>query len=134
MCRTTECLADLAIIFDITPTGARPKMAEVQAGTAEFDYMLATLVFDLVKKQALAHKVLRKYVLHADPALTRRILADVDAYEPLGQDYKQLAEATEARMLAALSEVVDDHIDLARVVTRWDDEAAGGAATAETGA
>jgi hypothetical protein len=130
VCDTKQCFASLAVVYDITPTGARPKLAEVEAGTPEFDYMLATLVFDLVKKQALAHKVLRKFVLHADPEITRRVLADHDAYEPMGQDYKRLAEATEERMLAAIDEVLEDHVDLARVVVRWADETTdGGAAT-----
>jgi hypothetical protein len=113
---------DLAMGFDIIPTFFRPKLARVEAGTAEFDYMLATILFDLVKKNALIHKALRKYILHADPDLTRRVLADVRSLEPLEQDYQALAQATESLMLQAIEEVADDHILLGDIVDRWDQE------------
>ncbi|MEQ8330008.1 MAG: hypothetical protein RH859_06015 [Longimicrobiales bacterium] len=119
----SQALGNLAMIFDIIPTRNRPKLSEVQAGTPEFDYMLASIVFDMAKKNALAHMALRRFILHADPELTRRILHDMDALEALGQDYGALAEATEASMLEAVGESYEDHLRLGRMVVRWADGA-----------
>ena len=121
---TNRALGDLAMIFDIIPTVHRPKMAPdgpVDPGTPEFDLMLATIVFDLAKKQALAHKALRSYLLHADPELTERIIRDVRELEPYDQDYATLARLTEAKMLEAVEEVAEDHIELAMILARWAD-------------
>ena len=114
-----KALGNLAMLWDIIPTRHRPKLGAVEAGTPEFDYMLATLVFDLIKKNALAVKALRSYLLHADPELTRIVLHDVRALEPLGQDYEALAHATHERMLEAVAEVTDDHLQLGEMVLRW---------------
>jgi len=112
-------LGNMAMIFDIIPTLYRPKLARVEAGTPEFDYMLATLVFDLVKKNAMLHMALREYTLHADPGLTRQYLDDVRALEPLGQDYQALAHETESQMLRSVEACVADHRALAEMVERW---------------
>lgn len=112
-------LGDLGMIFDITPTWARSKLGTVEPGTPEFDYMLATLVFDLVKKNALAHKVLRGFLLHADPEVTRVVLKDIRDQQDMGQDYEALARATEKRMLEVVGEVADDHVQIAELLTRW---------------
>lgn len=114
-------LGNLAFIIDIIPTRGRPKLGTVEPGTPEFDYMLATLVFDMAKKNAWMHKALRKFALHADPDVAREVLADVRAMEEHGQDYEALAHATERRMLEAINEVVDDHVRLGEVVVRWDE-------------
>jgi hypothetical protein len=121
----TKTLGNLAMIWDIMPTRLRPKLGVVEAGTPEFDYMLAAIVFDLVKKNALAVKLLRSYLLHADPEITRSVLEDVRALEPLEQDYEALAHATHERMLAVVAEVLDDHIQLGDMVLRWHGGAAG---------
>jgi hypothetical protein len=124
-----SALGDLAMIFDIIPTVYRSKLDVVEAGTADFDYMLAAILFDVVKKNALAHKALRGYLLHADPDLTRRVLDDVRSLEEFGQDYEALAHATEERMLEAVGEVADDHVELADLLLRWQD--GGGGASPE---
>jgi hypothetical protein len=118
-----RALGDIAMWFDIIPTWFRRKLRRdeegVEAGTAEFDYMLATILFDVVKKNALMHKALRQFALHADPALTQRYLADLHEYEELGQDYEQLAYLAEEKMLEAIEESFDDHLDLAEMVLRF---------------
>ncbi len=118
---TNEALGNLAVLFDLIPTIFRPKLSAVEPGTPEFDLMLAAILFDIVKKRALAHRALRKYMLHADPELTREILADMretaDAEE--AQDYATLAEITHEQMLRVLREVADDHRELAEMVERW---------------
>lgn len=117
---TLHCvLGDLAMIFDIIPTFERSKLEAVEPGTPEFDYMLATLVFDLVKKNALAHKVLRGFLLHADPEVTRVVLKDIRDLEDMGQDYEALARATEKRMLEVVGEIAHDHVQIAEILTRW---------------
>jgi hypothetical protein len=119
-----RALGNLAMWFDIIPTFDRPKLAEVEAGTAEFDYMLATILFDLVKKNALLHKALREFALHADPELTARYLADVQEYSAYEQDYASLAPLVEQKMLDAISEGLEDHMTLAKMVARFDGESA----------
>ncbi|MDP2956172.1 MAG: hypothetical protein Q8N53_07110 [Longimicrobiales bacterium] len=117
-----RALGNMAMLFDIIPTIHRPKLERVEAGTPAFDYMLATLVFDLAKKNAMLHKALREYSLHADPALTRQYLDDVRALEPLGQDYEALAHATERQMLRSVAECVADHRALGEMLERWNSE------------
>jgi hypothetical protein len=121
-CDCNREFGDMAMIFDIIMTRARPKLSVVEAGTAEFDYMLAALVFDLARKNALLHKALRKHLLHADPDVAREVLSAVERSEELGQDYEALARLSEELMLRAVGEVVDDHLELARTVVRWDEE------------
>lgn len=120
-----EALGNLALLFDITPTRGRSKLNPVEPGTPEFDQMLATIVFDLVKKRALAHRYLRQYMLHADPELTRRVLEEVrelEAAEGDGEDpdYGALMVVAHDQMIRALREVVEDHRALAETVERWD--------------
>ncbi|HUP51679.1 MAG TPA: hypothetical protein VM198_04340 [Longimicrobiales bacterium] len=126
-CDCSRHFGDVAMIVDIIITRARPKLSAVEAGTAEFDYMLAALVFDLARKNALLHKALRKHLLHADPDLTREVLSAVDQFEALGQDYQALARTSEELMLRAVDEVLDDHMQMGRTVVRWDEESGAGA-------
>ena len=120
-----RALGNMAMLFDIIPTIARPKLARVQAGTPEFDYMLATLIFDLAKKNAMLHKALREYSLHADPALTRQYLDDVRALQGLEQDYEALARATETQLLRSVAECAADHRTLGEMLERWNPEDPG---------
>lgn len=115
-----RALGTMAMLFDIIPTLDRPKLERVEAGTAEFDYMLATLVFDLAKKNAMLHKALRRFALHADPEITAQYLNDIRTLETLDQDYEALAHETEAQLLRSVSESVDDHRALAEMLERWD--------------
>lgn len=118
---TNQDLGNLALLFDLIPTFFRSKLNAVEPGTAEFDLMLATILFDVVKKRALAHRVLRRYMLHADPDLTREILSDLRemAEAEEAQDYAALAETTHDQMLRVLHDVVHDHRELAEMVERW---------------
>lgn len=118
---TNEALGNMAVLFDLIPTLFRSKLGAVEPGTPEFDLMLAALLFDIVKKRALAHRALRKYMLHADPELTRQILADMreTAHAEEAQDYSALAETTHEQMLRVLREVAGDHRELAEIVERW---------------
>lgn len=125
-----RALGTMAMLWDIIPTLDRPKLARVAAGTPEFDYMLATLVFDLVKKNAMLHKALREFALHADPEAARQYLDDIRRCDELGQDYEALARETEEQMLRTISESMDDHRTLAEMVERWNTPESG----AETGA
>lgn len=112
-------LGTMAILFDIIPTFTRPKLEEVEAGTPAFDYMLATLVFDLVRKQAYLHEALREYALHADPEVAGRFLREVEELEAYDQDYEALAPRTEELMLDAIEDTKDDHLALAKMLVRW---------------
>lgn len=113
----------LALLYDIIPTREREKTNPVEPGTPEFDMMLATLLFDVIKKRVLAHKYLSRYMLHADPEVTRRVLADMrelevaegDTEEP---DYATLMPIAHRKMIEALQEVVEDHRHLAELVER----------------
>jgi hypothetical protein len=117
-----RALGTMAAVLDIIPTTNREKLSRVDAGTAQFDYMLATLVFDLVKKNAMLHKALREFALQADPDITRQYVDDIRAIEELDQDYEALAHLTESQMLRSISETMADHMTLAEMVVRWDDE------------
>lgn len=114
-------LGTLALLFDLRPTRGRPILPDVEPGTPEFDCMLAALLFDVIKKRALTHRVLRKYMLHADPALTREILSDLRELDDAedARDYEALMWGLHDQMNRAVSEVSEDHVLLAEIVERW---------------
>jgi hypothetical protein len=93
-----------------------------EPGTRAFDLMLATLVFDLVRKSVYLHRALRAYLLHADPELTARCMDEArqidDAAED--QDYEALAVLTHDLMIQALRDTpADDHKTIGEIVERW---------------
>ncbi|RMH18873.1 MAG: hypothetical protein D6701_05655 [Gemmatimonadetes bacterium] len=110
--------ANVAMFMDIIPTRARPKLARVEAGTAEFDYMLAALLFDLLRKSVYLHRALRDACLGADPTLTQRNLREIRQLDALGQDYQAIAYAAEEMLLAAVADTADDHLTMAELVCR----------------
>jgi hypothetical protein len=120
-----RALGTLSLVSDIIPTGGQDKLHHSQPGTAGFDLMLATLLFDVARRMIYIHEATRPYALHADPEIAARYHAEVLELRALGQDYAALAERTHELLLDTIRRNIDDNVALLEMVQRFNRRATG---------
>jgi hypothetical protein len=110
-----RAIGNISLLSNCIPTLEREKLSYVGLASVkdpaakETLYMLAALVFDLQRKMLYLFEATKPYATLADPALARRMQADLDAIASANRrrDYEALAKQLEKMMLAASKEMND---------------------------
>lgn len=90
------------------PKGRTAKLASVEVGSADSVYMLAAFCFDLFRRLQYMSKLARPFADQIPPEIAREILADQEAINADGLNWRQRAEAAEQIMLRLHGELADE--------------------------
>lgn len=120
-----RAIGNLCMISERSVTHRSPKLAEVEPGSPESFYMLATFCFDLSRRMNQLYKATRALARAAEPELASEILRDNEAINKAGMSWQQRAEAAEQIMLRLVAEIGEEHQAVLR-------EIAGGAASSDS--
>jgi hypothetical protein len=92
------------------------KLAGLQPGTAEFDWMLATYCFDLARKLEYICKATLDYAPQADRQLARQVFTDNEAINENGLSWEARARRAEQILRNLYEEIGPRHEEILRAL------------------
>jgi hypothetical protein len=87
--------------------GRTEKLASVEVGSADSVYMIAAFCFDLFRRMQYMYKLAQPFADQIPPEIAQEILADHEAMNAEGLDWRGRAEQAEAIMLRLHGELAE---------------------------